>query len=190
MSLDVGVNFRATAGYVTDGAGETYCIGDVYPVTRGGLTFGWETNAASTVDRDSTNDPRFAGINYASAASRTFRADLPATGDYDIHVAVGDTTGSQWVAWLFKDDATQFAETTSFTSGVERFKDATDVERTEAGWAANEVKVTRTFASTILRVVSNNDAQNVVIAHLRIVQVATADAVPVCWAQYRRRLGG
>ena len=45
-----------TAGFVTDGANETYTKAlDVYPVTRGGVTFGADENLSSA-DRDAGVD--------------------------------------------------------------------------------------------------------------------------------------
>jgi hypothetical protein len=179
VSLDIGINFRGTAGYVTDGANETYCVGDIYPTTRGGVTFGWETNAPNIQDRNAGSDRRLAGMNYASLVTRNFRLDLPATGAYDIHAAFGDQASSQHTEWLIKDDTTQFAAITTFSSAADAFKDATDVDRpSEANWIANEAKLTQTFASTVLRLTSNNNAANVVIAHLRVVQVGGAAVHP------------
>ncbi|HLM66577.1 MAG TPA: hypothetical protein VK358_03575, partial [Longimicrobium sp.] len=63
MAWNIGINFRATAGYVADGPGETYSVADAYPVTRGGATFGWTVLPSSGRDRDSSQDRRLAGIN-------------------------------------------------------------------------------------------------------------------------------
>lgn len=167
----IGLNFRANAGYVTDGAGETYVVGDVYPTSRGGWTFGWETTGALTLDRDNAGDPRLAGLNYAPTAQRTFRLDLPASGDYIVRAAFGDAASGQSVPWLLKDDSTTFASTTGLSGGANQFKDATDVNRTsQADWGTNNASVLRTFGSTILRLVSNDNGQNVVIAHLYVEQ--------------------
>ena len=77
----VGINFRATAGFVTDGAGETYSLGEAYPVTRGGQTFGFDANiTADARDRGGTSVNKLAGK--VAAPSRTFRWDLPSTGSH------------------------------------------------------------------------------------------------------------
>lgn len=46
MSVDVGFDFRATSTFVTDPANCTYVIDDLYPTTRGGVTFGWAVHRA------------------------------------------------------------------------------------------------------------------------------------------------
>lgn len=89
-----GINFRATAGYVTDAAQNTYCIGDVYPTTRGGLTFGWDTAGTGTVklDRSTAVGDVYAGVNCQqnTGTQRTFKLDLPAAGRYAIKALFGD----------------------------------------------------------------------------------------------------
>lgn len=101
MTLDAQINFRSTSGYVTDGAGQTYCLGsaDVYPVTRGGLTFGWilAHEADSARNRNAGNDPRLAGQNSATndGTPSQFQLDLPASGSYTIHLALGDASYAQ-----------------------------------------------------------------------------------------------
>jgi len=170
-ALDVGINFRATSGYVTDGAGETYCLAaDTYPTTRSGVTFGWST-AAAAIDRNAGVDRRFAGIGYLSASADYFQVDLPATGDYDIYFAAGDYSSSNAAKWSLRDNATSFASTTGFTSAADRFKDATDTEYSSAAWPGSNTKATRTFASTTFKAVTTSNDANV-LAHLRIVQLA------------------
>lgn len=164
MSFDVGINFRATAGFVTDGAGETYCINDSYPTTRGGATFGWDTGI-SIRDRDAGADRRLAGLNRGDAGGETFRLDLPAVGTYDVHVALGDASFSVGTGFDLKDGTTVFASVTGVTSGGGAFKDGTNTER--ATWPTQEVAVTRTFTSTILRITVTSAVSG--IAHVRVV---------------------
>lgn len=177
MSFDVGFNFRGSSGYVTDGAGETYVIdSDDYPTTRGGATFGEEDEWLLNLDRDSGLDRRLAGMKAESAAnSARFRVDLPATGDYDIHLAIGDPASGQNCDLATKDGTTTLDTYTVTTSGAAHFFDATGVQRTSsADWVSNEAKVTRTFATTIFRVQVNGAANTSSIAHARLVQVEAA----------------
>lgn len=170
----IGINFRATSGYVTDGAGETYCTGfDTYPTTRGGWTFGWESSTANGLDRNAGGDARLAGICYVLSNAPTFRLDLPATGSYNVRAALGDYASLQWAAWKFQDNSTVFATTTGYTAGgADHYKDPTDVERSSgADWITNNALVNRTFSSTILRLVADQPAAAVVIAHLYAEQV-------------------
>ena len=135
MSFDIGINFRATSGYVTDGANETYCLGDVYPTTRGGVTFGWDASlSGGTRDRNSGLDRRLAGINYIAAASgQFFRIDLPSSGSADVHIAAGDAGAGTVKAWDLQDNTTTFKTLTDAYLTAD-FADATDTTRTAAAW--------------------------------------------------------
>lgn len=186
MSFDVGFNFRGTSGYVTDGVGETYVIdADNYPTTRGGATFGEEDEFLFNLDRNAANDRRLAGVKADSVIGRRFRVDLPATGDYDIHLALGDAASAQTHKWDTKDDTTTL-DTYNVMSSSNQFFDASGVQRTAANWPGSEVSVTRTFASTIFRLQTNAASSTAAVAHLRLVQVESgiqAD-VPVGIIEY------
>jgi hypothetical protein len=173
--VDIGINFRGTAGYVTDGTNQTYCLStDSYPTTRGGVTFGWESTDGEGRDRSTTVGPELAGINYANNTSSVWRLDLDATGDYEVHVAAGDQGGFNDCLWDLIDDATVFQSITNgagFLSPGE-FKDATDTLRTTAAdWLSNEQPYERTFGSTIFRVQVRTPAtgRNNVLAHVQLV---------------------
>jgi len=185
MAWDKGFNFRATAGYVTDGPNETYVIGDAYPVTRNSVTFGWlDSIGSQTRDRLSSGDVRLAGINYAvnTPAVKRFQVDLPATGDYIITLAMGDATFSHSYASIeFLDNTTSLATLTGIVlSSAGYFCDAAGtVHTSQANWIANEVTITKTFATTILIIkLGSVDAQSDVspIAHLFVSQVAAGAA--------------
>jgi hypothetical protein len=169
VPFDIGINFRSTSGYVADGANETYCLADIYPVTRGGVTFGWViTGAVDSRDRDSGNDRRLAGINFTTNNADYFRLDLPAAGTYDVHLAMGDATFSGAVSYDVKDTTTLLFSTTGSTSAGNKFKDATDTEYSNAAWPGSEAASTQTFATTQLRVQHTGGGVNDVIAHLRV----------------------
>src|SRR6056297_20748 len=85
------INFRATSGYIADGTGETHCIGDLYPTTRDGITFGWDSNTIESRDRANSVDRRLAGMNFIrNGGVNIFYADLPSSGDYLITFAGHD----------------------------------------------------------------------------------------------------
>jgi hypothetical protein len=88
-----GFDFRATASFVSDPAGNMAVLPTTaYPTVANGLTFGW-VNPALTQGRDRCTavDPRLAGINFASnGAPATFYVDLPAPGTYKLTLAMGD----------------------------------------------------------------------------------------------------
>lgn len=156
-----GFNFRATSGYVTDSAGETYVIGAVYPETRNGITFGWNTDISGECrDRATGIDVRLAGINRQTndGTQKTFRIDLPAAGDYDIRLALGDGGGfdQAYVYLQVLDNATPVAtidDTDGLTAGGGvNFDDATGAGMTTAAWPGSNTKITKTFSSTTLNI--------------------------------------
>jgi len=179
--FDCGINFRATSGYVTDGANETYCeASDTYPTTRGGCTFGWDNSTGvSELNRNSGVDRRLAGINYLSKTnlSRTFRLDLPSAGTYEIHLAIGDMNAATNCGCVVRDGATTNIITlTGDTSGSAKFKDATNTEYSHTNWPSSESGSTHSLSNDFIiwRVsgaASGNSVSNVKIAHLRVVRV-------------------
>ena len=186
MSLDIGINFRASSGYVTDGTGETYSLGEAYPTTRGGVTFGWDTDLTSnTRDRNSGIDRRLAGIVFNNTVGRNFRLDLTSATDHDVHCAAGDIASINAALWDFQDDTTVFDATTGdpIDAANGDFKDATDTKYSAANWPGSETAISRTFGSTIfkLQIRSASSSYNSVIAHVRLVQTGGGGgaAVPV-----------
>ena len=88
-----GFDFRNTASYVTDPAGDTYVLSTTaYPTKGSGVTYGWvKTSLVTGRDRNAKLDPRLAGINYATNGSpATFYVDLPSAGSYSLALALGD----------------------------------------------------------------------------------------------------
>ncbi len=177
---DFALSFRATAGFVTDAVG-TYVIGaDSYPTTRGGFTFGWVDGTdgfdRTSNDRDSgVSDKRFAGQNQVVPSSvLKFRVDLPATGNYDVRWANGDTGfdfSPYEQRWRVFDNVTQMLDHSKITGPAQdHYYDATGVDRTEAAWPGSNAATTITFASTtfILQFGNPTDADYQVIAHLQI----------------------
>lgn len=157
MAWDKGFNFRATSGYVTDGTNETYVFAsDAYPVTRNGVTFGWDgIGAGQARDRDSTIDRRLAGIVYQpnNGSQYNFRVDLEAADDYIINLAMGDTEYAQTYQYYRFIDNTTVLRTIDDTDGTlqDNYDDATGVNRTEALWPADNAPDTQTFSSTIFK---------------------------------------
>src|SRR5678816_4027126 len=137
--VDMGFNFRATSGFVTDGAEQTYVLtADTYPTTRGGFTFGWVilNDSPTAVDRDSGIDVRLAGINYLPGyggvgilSQSYFRVDLPTTGSYTIHLALGDTFSKTNMRGEVRDSATDLAFVVDAASlSANHWLDATDTD--------------------------------------------------------------
>ena len=154
-----GFNFRATSGFVVDGAGETYDLGLVYPVTRGGFTFGWDTDISAWArDRDNGVDRRLAGCAgwpNGTGTQKTWQLDLPATGTYNLRLALGDTGSAQYDQYLKILDNTTTLLTIDDVGGTEQdhFDDATGVDRAEADWPGANAASEQTFSSTTLKIV-------------------------------------
>ena len=161
------INFRGTSGLATDGAGNTYSIGETYPTTRSGLTFGWGASRTGA-DRFATGDVRIRGcINGGN--NSTFLLDLPnGPGVYRVRVALGDPAydGTNTVA--IKDGATTLA-TISGTAGYDGFLNANNTFYTKANWVSNyeTAYADLTFAGSQLEL-SFASAASTNITHLSI----------------------
>lgn len=178
-----GFNFRATSGYVTDGANETYVLGSAtaYPTTRTvngeSVTFGWETAPTGTAKDRSTAAqyaPELSGVNQEPglAGPPVFRVDLPTAGTYSINVGAGDASFANYANFQVVDNATTLITggPTSISAGT--FMDATGVVRTSGtDWHANNAASSQTFASTICRLqmpYTATGAQSSVIAYFAL----------------------
>lgn len=179
MSWDKGFNFRASSGYVTDGANETYVLHtDAYPVTRNAVTFGWNTAPIDSRDRNSANDRRLAGMNFTHNAI-DFQVDLPATGDYTIRLAMGDDAagwGSGTQKCIFKDNTTTLATMGPTDVTTANWRDAVGTQYNNASWPGSNSSITGTFATTTFIATVGNALDYSVMAHLFLSQVAAAAA--------------
>ena len=98
LAWQQGFDFRNTATFVTDPPGDTYVLSNmIFPTSVGDLTFGWsEDSVVGATDGDSTINPRLAGINSAANGTpATFYVDLPAPGNYNLTLAMGDAAATQ-----------------------------------------------------------------------------------------------
>lgn len=183
--LPQGINFRATSGYVTDGANEDYEILDGstpnYPhTTAQGNNVGWETIVSNVRgrDRSSGNDRRLAGMCFNDGGDVTYRIDLPSSGDYNVGIAAGDAFYASNVVWdLFDTSSSLGSLTTGTTSAAQRFKDATNTEYTEATWPSSQALASKTFATTILRI-SNGASPLQVMAHFYVESAGGGEPAP------------
>lgn len=160
-----GINMRSSAGYVTDGTGQTYLLGDdSYPVTRGGQTFGYVAGSpgpggsgGNVRDRSTSIGPELAGLHFTFGTPLDLQIDLPATGEYEIHLGLGDTNNLGNSVTYIYDDTTLLATVDASMTAANQYGDATEVMHSSAAnWVANELPVTLTFSTTILRVVTDN----------------------------------
>jgi hypothetical protein len=175
-----GVNFRATSGYVTDGTGETYDLGAVYPVTRGGLTFGWDADlTVNARDRNAGNDRRLAGLNQTSnnGTQRHWRLDLPSTGTFDIRLAFGDASNAQTIFAELREGssgAAPFATIGPTGTSSNQFLDATGTALAAATWDDNGgTALSHTFSSTAFFIsIADNSGNSTCIAHVSVEDAA------------------
>lgn len=169
-----GINFRGSSGFVTDPANCTYCAIDMYPTTRGGVTFGWlSVSNVAAADRSAAVDARLAGINYvsnSSASPMTCRVDLPSAGTYAINLAIGDQAAASHPQYVqLKDGATSLFTMSGVTSAGNSFRDASGAQWSAAAWPGSNVSATITMAGTNLSIIvgsatSQSDAS--VLAHI------------------------
>lgn len=187
MTWDKGFNFRATAGFVTDGTNETYVVfNNIYPFTQNGVTFGWDVAPSGGIDRNAALDRRLAGIVHMgnTGTQRTFRVDLPSAADYTIRIALGDAGGAQAYQYLQVKDGTTVRLTIDDTNGTvaSHWDDATGTDYTDVTWPGSNTAVQCTFAGTVLNLVIGSpvaQTNSTTISHLFISQVAAAvNAVP------------
>jgi hypothetical protein len=181
---DVGFNFRATAGYVSDPSPTTAAImgATPYPTTRTvngqTVTFGWETLGTGYLarDRSATVDARLAGINCQlnNGSTSTFRVDLPAAGNYTVSLALGDAVGGnpQNNYATVVDGSAAVISINALTSSS-TFADATGALLGIAPWLSGAQSVQRSFSSTILRMQlgGRSDAVFSCAVHLRVAAV-------------------
>lgn len=201
MSLAVGFNFRATSGFVTDGANESAVLGDLfYPSSYGnGATAGWNS-LPSTIDINNTVDRRLAGCNFTGpvAGAKTFTVDLPSTGSYILDLAYGPgpfgfTLADQKILIIDDPNGTPVTLATlgPHTISTSHVRDAADLDNTVANWPTLKTTATFAFASTHLgiQLVPTAASDNVQLQHLFVTQVVAVGLggwgrPEVDWAYY------
>jgi len=174
----VGFNFRSTSGYVTDASGDTYVLSaDVYPTTRGGVTFGYSAGTLTGASNiDNTYDPKIAGYHYqlASLGSATFRIDL--TGSLQIRVGAGDKGGgyAQRIN-IIDSGGTKFSVNGTNTAGS--YFDASTTQHTAANWPASNVQSSAyTFATYVAVVLGASGTDYTTLAHIEVADAAAGGA--------------
>lgn len=157
MAFKQGIDFRATAGFVSDPTDCTSEIGTTanYPrATPQGNNVGWEQAPAGTRNRSATVDARLAGIAFVNAGPKNYRIDLPASGWYKITLAIGDATSAQSQQLVTVLDDTTVISNVVMNPGsaLGQFYDACGVEYTAANWPTKQVSFVAFFSSGICRI--------------------------------------
>ena len=155
--MATAVSFYAAIGDGNPLAGGTRSLGEAYPITRDGTTFGWSVDStANARTRGSTGYGEIDGLVFVSngGATRTFRVDI-APGTYNVKLAIGDGQNAQGPhKCIIRDDSTTRSTITGSTAANE-FLDATGVARSgifENGnnWRENNVALSVVVSSGIL----------------------------------------
>lgn len=184
----VGINIRATAGYVTDGTNEDYSLGGTASRSLNGFSWLWDQSmTGASRDRSSSApySPNLAGVVFRSNTSSTppwpqLRITLPATGQYQIRIAAGDATNAQNQYFRLIESTTTFATVTNASTPAGSFADATGAVYTGANWSSSNTAVTRTFTSTDFRIEigdpTGSGANSSTLAHVFVYQVPDTTA--------------
>lgn len=183
-----GFDFRATAAYVTDPKHCTYVLNDVYPTTRGGVTFGWNTAGTGTTNLDRTTaNAKYAGVNCQlnNGTQRTFRIDVPAAGRYQLRMIIGDASFAQRQIYcqvkdgstvLFTIDST--ANPSSFTAAIGAGVDAQGwYNFALSSWESYNAPREITLTGTVLNITIGSPASGLDYTCLAHVELVALDLV-------------
>lgn len=185
---DIGLDFRASSGFVTDPNYAVPVLGETSATTKNAangssVTFQWMSFPGGTRDRSASVDPRLAGINFISSTAQEFRITGFTPGTYNVGVAMGDEGSLQGNAG--QPFTIDFNDGTGGTNllhvsetgviSANNYVDATSVLRTsDTDWVANNKTSQITTSSTTLSIVfTPTSGQNLPIAHIRITSLST-----------------
>jgi hypothetical protein len=152
-----GIAFRSVDTFVTNVAGDTFCIDDTWtgaPI-RAGETFGWDIGPTAE-DLDNTVDPRVAGDNFYSHVNGDDRVWKwsKANGTYAIRGAFGGVGVTNFPNLEFRDGVggtVLFTVQDAAGSAAGEFYDVTGVKRaTAAAWVSNNASRLITLTSGLL----------------------------------------
>jgi len=175
----IGFDFRNTSTFVTDPPGDTYVLSSTaYPTNFNGTNYGWaNTNLVQARDRNSSLDPRLAGVNLiANGSPATFLVNLPSPGTYKLSLAMGDAGYEEcWVQCQiqFLDGNTVLATITEGLTNLEYFYDAQGNNWSAAQWPTSNVSQEVTLQGTQLTVVvgtNQSTGDSTPIAFLGVAQ--------------------
>jgi hypothetical protein len=152
MSWNKGFNFRGTSGFVADGPNCTYVVGDQYPTTRNGCTFGWSAPVFASVDANGSVDARLAGYNDVHDG-KYFQVDLAVAGDTTVVLAAGDSSGaSSGTYYAIIKDGTVQLQNASGSVNANEFFDANGATWAVTDWPTQNTSYDGTFATLSLRI--------------------------------------
>lgn len=157
-------NFRATAGFVPDGANQNAVTlgSNSYPATINGQTVGWTTLIDGTADRNASNIPQLAGIAYRTNNNGPgiFRWDL-AAATYTFCIAAGDAGFANSQKVVLKDGGVAFMTAGSPTATTaQQFIDTAGNIWTNATWSANQVCQSHALTGTLTMEIGANNGDS------------------------------
>jgi hypothetical protein len=164
MSTKYSLHLRATANGTgasspwNEVSPSAYVLGDVYPTTRNGLTFGY-TSASSTFRSDSgtANNARISGRHQLAAADK-LRVDLPdGAGNYNLWMAMGALNAATATGCSIydSDNTTILASIGMFSPPSGSVVDASGTQLTFAQWLTSNTPLALTFSGDHFYVARN-----------------------------------
>lgn len=173
----VGLNFRATSNYVTDGDDETYSLGTETTSTErktangNSITFQWDS-ALSNSDEESGADRRLAGLVLWNAV-KTLTITLPYTGNYLVRMAaIGQHSYANNTGLIYlKDNGTLKLTVDAVPVSANYWVDASNTIRAEAAWPGSNTAVSVNFATTTCQLVLSEVSQWTLFSHLYLEYV-------------------
>lgn len=205
MPFDMGFNFRASSGFVTDPAYAVPVLSEAYPHTYtngNGLSInaGWAIAPDNGGDRTTGLDVRLAGEQYRgnSNGAARFTVDLssgsaPGAGSYVVDLAAGLTWNPSHQYVQVKDNTTALITIPGTATAQNHFIDATGADVTAAGTWTGTPSAPLTVATTTVNLTlaeggSGSDWTG--IAHFRLTLQGGGGSVPGGAAMHLRRLMG
>lgn len=184
MAFFQGVDFRNTAGYVTDPTNYTSDTGggSTYPtvLSPSGINGGWEQAPTGDLDRSQAlATARLAGLAYVSAGPSNYRMDLPATGTNYIQAAFGDANSSQVQFTVkFKDTNSVFAtpvNNSGFGTANEYISANGTTESGDTAWntanpnaGSGTDEISNSFSTTIFRIEMTGGSSSAVMNSIMV----------------------
>lgn len=184
--LIFGVNFRDTAGFVTDGTNETYSLTEAGMLIRGGQFFGWTDGLGGdrTRDRDNTANRRQAGGQFSNSSGSQDRVLVferwiwPAT--WRVRVSCGDrfNTRTNQKLEMFDDTSSKGVIVNDASCAADNYIDATNVQRTsDTDWGTNNASTDIVFSTNkiIFKIgTTNADSSMTFLTHIDLEYVPPA----------------
>ena len=153
-SYNIGFDFWSSSGRGTLQGTDTYVlVGDTYPTSRGGATFGWVAPPLRYDDNTSETDSRLLSSALSAFTPSTFEVSGLPSGTYKLWTAIGEEGGRTNDA-TFKDGTTTIL-TVSGANDFYFFLDASGANIVGTSWASSGggTPATVTINSGILNII-------------------------------------